>query len=487
MRMGTLDTGMSARPRAVSLHVASTLALIAATVGVLPLVPHVTTIALSLVFVVTVVVVGAARLRAGSLDYLEIFFPLSAVFLLQFGVGTLYLITFPDELHSIALIPYLEPALALCVAGYLALTIGYLVSFRRSQPSPTGSLRLKNAVPIYLAAGFGVAGAAGSVLQEHLVASRGGVSGLFALLQQMLPLFQFAWSLAWLEYWQGRGFLKRTMVPVIVLIPATIGLMFFTVGTKFLTIMLVGAPALTYWYARRKFPLKTIVVVLLISVFAIFPVYNAYRDTSRQAGTIERLDKTLEGAQRWNSTIYAQNSMWAFARRVGMVQSVAAVLRYTGRWVDFCYGDTIILAPIGLFIPRILWPNKPSISIGRMFGEVFDLVNPTDRWTQIGVTVVGELYWNFNMPGVILGMFLFGVGYRWFYRRYGEIVGNQPIRTAIYVTLLWNVVGIEGNVAMLLSGAIRALLLITGLLWLLRRAGLVVVAAPDDVAGATIA
>lgn len=54
------------------------------------------------------------------------------------------------------------------------------------------------------------------------------------------------------------------------------------------------------------------------------------------------------------------------------------------------------------FIPRVLWPEKPEISIGRLFNKEFHL--SASPLTYIPATQLGEFYWNFKMPGVLIGM-----------------------------------------------------------------------------------
>jgi len=221
-------------------------------------------------------------------------------------------------------------------------------------------------------------------------------------------------------------------------------------------------------------PWKSLLVILLLSVFVVFPIYNTYRFVGRDLGSLEGLDRTVRAVRKWDYATYADSSVGALIARLSVVSSVAAILRYTGRWVDYKYGETILLTPISLLIPRVLWPSKPNIGIAREFGVTFDLVSGVDRDTQIAPTIVGELYWNFNLPGVLVGMFLLGAAYRWMYRRYGEGTANDPIRVATYIVLLTTAMHVEGNVAVLLGVAIKTIVLIAALEFFLRRIGAVV-------------
>jgi O-antigen/teichoic acid export membrane protein len=238
-----------------------------------------------------------------------------------------------------------------------------------------------------------------------------------------------------------------------------------------MAVTLLGMPTMAYYEVKRRLPWKTIAVVGMIFVFLIFPMYNTFRRTDRNLDTSRRVDRTFERARGWNSEEYMEESVYAFLKRIGVITSVAAIVSDTGRWVSYRYGETLVLAPISVFIPRFLWPDKPNISIGKEFGETFRLTNTMDRETEIAITMVGDFYWNFALPGVVVGMCLLGMGYRWFYRRYGAGVGFEPIRKAVYATLLPTALVFEGNVAFVLSGLIKVLVILVVFLILCRRLG----------------
>lgn len=58
------------------------------------------------------------------------------------------------------------------------------------------------------------------------------------------------------------------------------------------------------------------------------------------------------------------------------------------------------------FVPRVFWPEKPEISIGRLFNKEFQI--SASPLTYIPATHIGEFYWNYKMPGVLIGMTLVG-------------------------------------------------------------------------------
>jgi len=83
-----------------------------------------------------------------------------------------------------------------------------------------------------------------------------------------------------------------------------------------------------------------------------------------------------------------------------MLQGMPSIL-------DFQLGKTMFVDPVLFLVPRILWPGKP-ITLGNdvfqaaFMPEVFSYSNP-------GLSIIAELYGNFSVLGIIVGMFLYGV------------------------------------------------------------------------------
>lgn len=454
-----------------SLRVAIVFVAIGAVALILPMVPRVDRVALAVVMPVTMVLYLTLRREQKPLDLLEVFLHYSLFQIMISAVGALYLTYAKGKLihRSASLEPFLTAALALVVVGYLFFTAGYGLCFRDLAPSRIQGLRPKKLSAFLLPGVLGFMGYLGGVGQERVFLSGQGISAVFSTLQQFIPFFLFAWSLVWQTFWNEPKRHLRHWLPLAFFIPMVLAVIYLTVGGKELTITLIAFPALAYLVVRRSLPWKTVLLVFLISIFVIFPIYNTYRVQSRNLDTAERLDRTLRVAQRWDTEAYLDRSIQAFLGRMAMITSTAAILRDTGRWVDFKYGDTLILAPIGVLIPRILWPDKPSIVIGREFGATFQLVNESDRETSIAISAVGEFYWNFHIPGVLIGMFLLGAGYRWYYLRYGSGTAYDPIRKSIYLALLTQTFAVEGNVAAFAAGFIKTLIMLSVLLFFLRR------------------
>jgi hypothetical protein len=106
------------------------------------------------------------------------------------------------------------------------------------------------------------------------------------------------------------------------------------------------------------------------------------------------------------------------------------------------WGDTMNYAMYA-FIPRLLWPDKPSVSRGAWFTAYLGAAaREEEATTSTGISATGELYWNFGVPGVIVGMCGIGLLYGLLWR----MAGASP-QTALHM-LLYVLVSIPGMLDM---------------------------------------
>jgi hypothetical protein len=457
--------------RGRSLAFGGTFVLLALLTACVALVPHMAFVAISACYLGLFLAYLGLRPDPQGGYLFEVIVPFGVLSFLYFGVGTMYIVIVPEALERPALMPFLLPAQALLTLGFGCFLVGYGWFFRRTAPSPLGRFFPRSVLVYLVPAAMGALGMSLEKFQNEGMLHDRGISPAISFLQQFGPLFFFGWFLAWYMLWAKR--LRPSVAwPVLLLMSAmTLVVLFFTFGGKGLAAMLLGMPALAYYEVKRKLPLKSILVVVLLFVFIIFPMYNNFRQMDRNLGMSRRVDQAFNTVRTWNSDKYMDASVFAFLKRLSIVTSVAAIISDTGRWVDYRKGETLILAPIGLLIPRFLWPDKPNMSIGREFGETFRLKGAMDRETYISPSFVGEFYWNFALPGVVLGMLLLGMVYRWYYQRFGAGVGFDPLRKSIYYTLLPTALSFEGNVAYVFGTCAKAVIILVVFLLLCRRLG----------------
>lgn len=88
--------------------------------------------------------------------------------------------------------------------------------------------------------------------------------------------------------------------------------------------------------------------------------------------------------------------------------SLEQVLSWTPKKVPFWGGETYQHIPF-MFIPRFLWPDKPSRHIWNKFGREYGYLSSDDYGTSVGVSYLAEAYMNFGKQWMYCLAFLFGI------------------------------------------------------------------------------
>jgi len=412
--------------------------------------------------------------QSGRFDVFESVHAMGFRYFVYFGLGAVWTWQDPWRIaYDRYIPPYLVPAAAVCLVGFVAFLGGYYAPWFRPRPArnereiPTGMWF----VLIPGAVGFGGTMAA----SMWAWASWAGVSlaGFISSLGQLAPLYYFSWSLCWMLVLAPHTPALRRRLLLAVFVPATLLIVFSDLTDKSRILMMGVVPLFALWYTRRKFPWKTLTVVVLILVFVVFPFANTIRIVDPNLDTTTRVEITSNMISHWDTDHYLFASLHAAKQRLSLINSVAVVIRDVPRWVPYAEGRTLFYPTLAYFVPRILWPDKPRHTLGREFGVTFRVVQILDNLTSIAPTVPGELYWNFDVPGVVIGMALWGMLLRVLYRRYGEAEFSDPVRQSIHVVLLVEFLHFGGGISAQTVAILRILALLEGYRWIARRAGLV--------------
>jgi hypothetical protein len=184
----------------------------------------------------------------------------------------------------------------------------------------------------------------------------------------------------------------------------------------------------------------------------VFPIFQAYRTEihgnrgiARTAvvanfGKILRL--ALSAEDRVNTGTHRAQTL---LERSSVLGSVQMIVEKTGNGVAFQHGYT--LTPLlATFVPRLLWSDKPDVPTGQLVNKEFHVSEGQDVY--ISPSHVGELYWNFGWPGVILGMSLIGCMLGWIGSRFNLADASTVTRLLVtVVTIKQLVMGFEGVIA----------------------------------------
>lgn len=249
-------------------------------------------------------------------------------------------------------------------------------------------------------------------------------------------------------------------------------LSYFGVGGFLLTILGNGmlSPVAIYgvtvmmaaWigYGRFKLSWSIVAIVGALSVISLRGVTNQYRMLSwygneetglvsestlfvkllTQSVEMEGIGPTL--AKGFSTT----------EERSANLDVLADVIRRTPAEVPYWGGETY-LSLIGAFVPRFLWPDKPTKELGQGFGHRYGYLNPRDERTSLNLPVLVEFYANYGMVGVAIGMWLVGFVYFVIDRAVNN-PGQSMMLSLTGIVLIIPLVNIESDFSLTFGGLI---------------------------------
>src|SRR5262249_34213201 len=98
------------------------------------------------------------------------------------------------------------------------------------------------------------------------------------------------------------------------------------------------------------------------------------------------------------------------------------------------------------FEPRLFWPDKPDAAVGKIVNHEFHVSEDPD--TYISASHLGELYWNFGWPGIVVGMFALGYLLGFVNARVDLSEGRSLPRLLVLISVIYAcVVRFEGSIA----------------------------------------
>jgi hypothetical protein len=174
-----------------------------------------------------------------------------------------------------------------------------------------------------------------------------------------------------------------------------------------------------YFLAKRQIPLQFIVcsVVALIMAYAIIEPFRAYLGSRAQPpGSIVEAFESLGTAIEFRKQLTHVSDISlaeAITQRVDLAGMTAVAVDYVDRGslqddMRRKFQSSILLAPVLAYVPRAIWPSKPSYSEGVWFNQ-----NVRGRWqddsTSVGMGPIGYLYMAGGILAVAVGFMGFGI------------------------------------------------------------------------------
>lgn len=206
-----------------------------------------------------------------------------------------------------------------------------------------------------------------------------------------------------------------------VILSIALATMYLLTGGRAASIAALAVVVLIWIIRNRTFPIARLALLGVVSIFIVGVLGG---DASRVDG--DGLLGELRSASP--ADVVVETAKNEFARRATVAGGALPILARVPDDVPFRYGATYVAAATAP-VPRALWPSKPGLVDGQTGRRFFG--------TTAGIPPgpVGEAYWNFGVPGVLLVFFVFGVFHKWVARRLLHDA-SQPLHVAFYAVIL---------------------------------------------------
>ncbi|MDF2454527.1 MAG: hypothetical protein K0R51_520 [Cytophagaceae bacterium] len=160
------------------------------------------------------------------------------------------------------------------------------------------------------------------------------------------------------------------------------------------------------------------VYVLLVSTIIVFSFLGQIRNKAsgyeKFTSVVDELNRTILKEATVKEEEEGEESFEARVSNINQTSQVVKVAKEDG-----FYGGTTMAYFSYAFIPRFIWKEKPVIAQGVWFalriGKAYIHEGETNANNSINMTSAGELYLNFGLVGVMVGMFFIGglCAYMW--------------------------------------------------------------------------
>ena len=312
----------------------------------------------------------------------------------------------------------LLPAALLVAAGMLCLALGYIGGGLRFKVPGAERLQWRGVDPRRFVAIVGALTVTG-VFAFVVFASRfevsldslAGLSGKRLVLLRETESFLVHGYLRWgallietafylvFARWAMSGRRLRSGAGLVVLAFGLAAVAFpFFVSSRQGVMFLIIRMALIWLYLRGEPPTRKALAVVAVSLLLFASMLALRRGRSDWQG----IQREVGIAGMLETTVGSRHFL--------DLTKTAHIVEGVPRLHDFQHGRTLVtwlVAPI----PRSWWPEKPRIGAGGDLTGLFGTV-----WTSgVPPAIVGELYLNFGVPGVLIGMLVVGLALRSLY------------------------------------------------------------------------
>ncbi len=329
-------------------------------------------------------------------------------------------------------------------------------------PSSTPSLMLNpsrwNYVRVVL-----IIGTVASVLQPRFAFLGDGARQPVTILLSTVPLLAFTLLLRRVLRRDAQP-IDKLLVAVFLLSHSISALSSGWLGSFASLIVLCGV---VYAMERQRIPRMALIAVALCVLFFQVGKQDFRRtywsdEPAGAGGQIERVTFWVQSStDRWTDALndptgesLSETLQFTLAR-ISLLPQTADVIEQTPKNVPYKYGELYSYL-IYTWIPRAIWPDKPSMSEANQFYQVAYGITDEENLDKVSIAVgvLTEAYINFGWPGVIGIMFLLGI-FLDIYARFFFNKASGILVSSLGVVLLPQMLGIESQMAQYLGGIVQ--------------------------------
>jgi hypothetical protein len=356
---------------------------------------------------------------------------------------------------------FLSVALGMCLLGITSLWLGMKSHIgRRIVPRTTPHLSERRGQCTYLRAVLVGSAVLGIFEPSTYVLGEGGRQ-IVSLAVSFIPLLAF--TLMFRLYLRREATqLDKLLVFGFLLVRLVVGL---SSGWLASAASIIIISAATYIAERQRIPRLAVLTVLLFTLF--FQVgkedfRSVYWTQQTKATQIDRVSFWINASlEKWQNALTSPSSddfrglLNKSVSRVSLLAQSANVLEDTPEVVPYQYGQLYSYLVI-TFIPRFVWPEKPSISEANRFYQVaYGLTDEENlNNVSIGVGILTEAFISFGWVGVVGIMFLVGIFFD-FYQCAFLSKTSGVLMTSLGIALLPQMLGLESQMAAYVGGIVQ--------------------------------
>jgi len=231
-------------------------------------------------------------------------------------------------------------------------------------------------------------------------------------------------------------------------------------GSLAQTVSFVVFFGIIFWSKKRIIPWYLIIITFLFIV--IFnPVKSKYREYTwgnpreTELSYIDKINlfhKATLDYYSGENLFSAASADTSTVNRLAHISIFAYVVDLTPSAVPYWMGDSYQTL-WSSFIPRVLWPGKPKATVGQEFGHRYYLLGPEDESTSFNLPWLVEFYANFGTAGVVGGMFVVGLLFRFLVQKF-SVPSTRRIEYIFGISIIFGLWYAESNLALMVGGVL---------------------------------